>query len=96
LFFGPFKLSNCNFIKGTNLLGNQGQPYCVHFAIPPRLEGNKGVLDLDGELAYWRNYPIIYMSFVGEKRPIRWLTIRRVINYPKWFIRRKRIYKKPS
>jgi hypothetical protein len=37
------------FAKGTNLLGNKGEPFRVQFDVEPRIENNKGRIDLDGE-----------------------------------------------
>ena len=42
-------ISNNDFRKGTNLLGNRDQPYSVQFDIVPVVENNVGEMDLDGE-----------------------------------------------
>jgi hypothetical protein len=47
-FDGPVEIRGCRFEKGTNLLGNHGQPYEAQFHVPPVLEGNEGRMDLDG------------------------------------------------
>lgn len=47
-FSGPIEVQNCCFKQGTNLLGNQGQPYQVQFDLTPVIKGNYGVLDLNG------------------------------------------------
>jgi hypothetical protein len=45
---GPFELRRCTFRKGTNLLGNIGQPFQVRFDLSPVLEDNVGDLNVDG------------------------------------------------
>ncbi len=46
-FQGPVEIRGCSFHGGTNLLGNQGQPFVVSFDVPPVIESNTGNLDLD-------------------------------------------------
>jgi hypothetical protein len=47
-FMGPVEVRNCCFEKGTNLLGNKGQPFEVTFDVAPLIDGNSGDLDLNG------------------------------------------------
>jgi hypothetical protein len=47
-FRGPVVVRDCRFEGGTNLLGNRGQPYEVHFDVPPVIEDDEGNLGLDG------------------------------------------------
>ena len=54
-FEGPITVSRNRFIKGTNLLGNRGQPYQVRFDVAPIIEENERKLDLDGEITSWKN-----------------------------------------
>jgi hypothetical protein len=56
-FMGPLIISKCNFKKGSNLLGNKGQPFVVTFDIKPELIDNQGNLSLDGDLFDWREVP---------------------------------------
>lgn len=58
LFMGPVTISGCNFVAGTNLLGNLGQSDSVHFEVPPKITDNKGKLDLDGSLFTWKGTPV--------------------------------------
>ncbi len=51
-FRGPIEISSCTFLKGTNLLGNKGQPYHVNFGVPPIIKGNTGKLDIDDDRTY--------------------------------------------
>jgi hypothetical protein len=46
-FKGPLQVQRCIFGAGTNLLGNQAQPYRVTFASPPVLDANHGALDVE-------------------------------------------------
>ena len=46
-FQGPVEIRGCSFRGGSNLLGNQGQPFVVSFDVPPVIESNIGDLDLD-------------------------------------------------
>jgi hypothetical protein len=48
---GPFELRRCTFKNGTNLLGNTGQPFQVHFDVQPVFEDNVGELSVDGDHA---------------------------------------------
>ncbi|MGD1002656.1 MAG: hypothetical protein ABSA67_18355 [Candidatus Brocadiia bacterium] len=48
IFDGPVEIHGCRFEKGTNLLGNRGQPHVVRFRVPPILEANEGRMDIDG------------------------------------------------
>jgi hypothetical protein len=45
-FMGPVTISNCRFLKGTNLLANKGKPNETHFDVIPEIKENKGQLDL--------------------------------------------------
>nr|WP_246580432.1 hypothetical protein [Deinococcus aestuarii] len=47
-FHGLVEIRECAFERGTNLLGNIGQPFAVRFEVPPIIEGNTGDLALDG------------------------------------------------
>jgi hypothetical protein len=47
-FIGPFIMKNNIFKKGTNLLGNKGEPYEVTFETEPKIENIKGNLELNG------------------------------------------------
>jgi len=42
-------VSNNDFKKGTNLLGNKDEVYRVQFDIEPVVENNTGSINLDGE-----------------------------------------------
>jgi hypothetical protein len=42
-------ISNNNFRKGTNLMGNRTEPYRVQFDTPLIIENNTGQTDIDGE-----------------------------------------------
>lgn len=44
---GPVMIRNCQFLEGSNLLGNLDQPYIVRFDVPPVIEGNEGQLALN-------------------------------------------------
>jgi hypothetical protein len=46
---GPFEARKCDFKKGTNLLGNRGQPFEVRFNVEPVLADNSGNVAEDGE-----------------------------------------------
>lgn len=46
-FQGPVEIINCEFIKGTNLLGNKGEPFEVGFDFKPTINSNEGRLDLN-------------------------------------------------
>jgi hypothetical protein len=46
-FQGPVTITNCRFIKGTNLLSNKGQPNATHFDVTPVITDNEGTLDLN-------------------------------------------------
>jgi hypothetical protein len=46
-FEGPFEVSRCHFIKGTNLLGNKDEPYVVNFSVAPVISENLGELDIN-------------------------------------------------
>jgi len=46
-FNGPLEIVGCNFIEGTNLLGNKGTPIQVTFDQDPILYNNSGKMDLD-------------------------------------------------
>lgn len=48
-FQGRVEIVNNNFRKGTNLLGNKDQTYVTQFDIPPKIQGNIGAIDIDGE-----------------------------------------------
>jgi hypothetical protein len=48
-FKGEVIILDNEFAGGTNLLGNKNEPFRVHFDIEPRIENNKGRIDLDGE-----------------------------------------------
>jgi hypothetical protein len=37
------------FAGGANLLGNKDEPFGVQFDVEPRIENNRGRIDLDGE-----------------------------------------------
>ena len=47
-FDGPVEIRGCRFEKGTNLLGNRGQPYAAQFRAPLVLDGNERRMDIDG------------------------------------------------
>lgn len=47
-FEGPVIVRECRFRSGSNLFGNDGQPYAVRFDVCPVLKANSGALDLDG------------------------------------------------
>jgi hypothetical protein len=47
-FEGPVVVRGCTFRRGTNLLGSKGQPAEVNFEVSPVVEGNVGVMDLNG------------------------------------------------
>lgn len=47
-FDGPVEIRGCRFEKGTNLLGNRGQPYAAQFRALRVLDGNEGRMDIDG------------------------------------------------
>ncbi len=47
-FGGPVEITKCHFLKGTNLLGNKGQPFVVMFSVPPIISENIGSLDKNG------------------------------------------------
>ncbi len=65
-FQGPVTIKHCRFLKGTNLLGNQGQPYRVSFDVAPVIVDNEGVLNLDGEIQDWKSAPFtMWMSLPG-------------------------------
>lgn len=49
IYNGAVDISGNDFIKGTNLMGNLGHSYQVSFDIKPKIENNKGRIDLDGE-----------------------------------------------
>jgi len=46
---GPFELRRCRFLRGANLLGNQGTPYSTAFDVPPVISGCQGPLAVDGD-----------------------------------------------
>lgn len=46
-FEGPFEVTECNFRKGTNLLGNIGTPIEVRYDVAPSFSGVHGKLDID-------------------------------------------------
>jgi len=46
-FEGPVEISGCNFIKGSNLLGNNDTPVQVKFDYKPSLLNNSGKLDIN-------------------------------------------------
>lgn len=48
VFEGPVVVRNNHFRAGTNLLGNLGEPFAVHFEIPPVLENNQGEMAKSG------------------------------------------------
>lgn len=48
-FTGEVAIENNDFGGGTNLLGNKLAVYSVQFDSKPRIENNRGTLDLDGE-----------------------------------------------
>jgi len=48
-YMGPVRIAQCKFRKGTNLLGNKGQPFEVRFDVLPEILGNQGDLSQDGE-----------------------------------------------
>lgn len=49
-FEGPVLIRRCAFEKGTNLLGNVGEPIEVSFDVPPVIEETTGDLALSGRL----------------------------------------------
>jgi hypothetical protein len=49
IYNGPVEISQNDFQKGSNLLGNLNQSFNVQFDIIPLIEGNKGRLNIDGE-----------------------------------------------
>ncbi len=70
LFYGPVEVSGCNFVEGTNLLGNKGKPQSIHFdqnGHNPDLEllvlkDNQGKLDLNGDSFDWKG-----VKWTGEQ-----------------------------
>lgn len=52
-FMRPVKITGCNFMAGTNLLGNVGCSYSVTFDVNPDIHDNKGKMNLDGHTAEW-------------------------------------------
>jgi hypothetical protein len=48
-FKGEVVIADNDFEGGTNLLGNKMAAFSAQFDIQPRIENNKGPLDLDGE-----------------------------------------------
>jgi hypothetical protein len=57
-FQGPVRITRCNFVAGTNLLGNLGHSDSVHFDYQPELESNTGKLDMNGSFMDWKFKPI--------------------------------------
>lgn len=49
IYEGPLIITNNNFEKGTNLLGNQIKPYVASFDDVVTIEENEGELNIDGE-----------------------------------------------
>lgn len=47
-FEAPVVIKACVFGGGTNLFGNQGQPYQVTFDVKPIVEDTKGHMDMSG------------------------------------------------
>ncbi len=45
-FEGPVRIQGCTFEKGTDLLGNIGQPFEVQFDVRPMIENNIGQMDV--------------------------------------------------
>lgn len=67
-FMGPLIISKCKFMKGSNLLGNKGQPFEVSFDIKPELIDNQGKLNLDGDLFDWRQVPYTQANDKSKSR----------------------------
>jgi hypothetical protein len=49
MYEGPVIVTKNRFEKGTNLLGNQNQPYVVSFGDVVTIEENEGELNINGE-----------------------------------------------
>jgi hypothetical protein len=57
-FKGPVKITGCDFIAGTNLLGNIGKVISVNSELTPEIFNNNGNLALNGDLMDWKGVPI--------------------------------------
>jgi hypothetical protein len=46
-FEGPIEISRCNFVKGSNLLGNKETPVRAKFDYVPLMINNSGKVDIN-------------------------------------------------
>ena len=73
-FTGPVKITECNFRKGTNLLGNKKKAWEIQFDTEPYIKNNIGKLDLNDNLFHWDKKPRILTRLISKKKGMNPLT----------------------